>query len=120
MSAPLDLQQARSVSLDAVRLSRHRRRKLVNRVALALSLAAMAFGVFWLIWILIDWAGLSTWWAAGTPPPQRRSRSPAAPLTMSRDAVASKGTFWAHSHPPRAPRHPAKPSDNPQETGGEA
>ncbi len=28
------------------------RRKLVNRVALTLSLAAMAFGLFWLIWIL--------------------------------------------------------------------
>ena len=27
-------------------------RKRVNRVALALSLAAMAFGVFWLVWIL--------------------------------------------------------------------
>jgi phosphate transport system permease protein len=29
-----------------------RRRKLVNKVALALSLAAMAFGLFWLAWIL--------------------------------------------------------------------
>ena len=28
------------------------RRRLVNRVALTLSLAAMAFGLFWLIWIL--------------------------------------------------------------------
>jgi phosphate transport system permease protein len=30
------------------------RRKLTNRVALALSLGAMAFGVFWLAWILWD------------------------------------------------------------------
>src|SRR5262245_19300974 len=30
------------------------RRKLVNNAALALSLAAMAFGVFWLAWILLD------------------------------------------------------------------
>jgi phosphate transport system permease protein len=30
------------------------RRKLVNRVALALSLAAMAFGLFWLLWILFE------------------------------------------------------------------
>ena len=40
------------------------RRKLVNKVALALSLAAMAFGLFWLIWILwttisLGFAGLS-------------------------------------------------------------
>ena len=34
------------------RLPLHRRRKLVNTVALALSLAAMAFGLVWLIWIL--------------------------------------------------------------------
>ena len=30
------------------------RRKWVNRIALGLSLAAMAFGVFWLAWILLD------------------------------------------------------------------
>jgi len=43
-----------SIAFDAGRLSHHRRRKWVNQVALALSLAAMAFGVFWLIWILIE------------------------------------------------------------------
>jgi phosphate transport system permease protein len=32
----------------------HRMRKRVNLIALTLSLAAMAFGVFWLIWILIE------------------------------------------------------------------
>jgi phosphate transport system permease protein len=36
------------------RLRLHRRRKIVNSIALALSLAAMAFGVVWLIWILWD------------------------------------------------------------------
>jgi phosphate transport system permease protein len=36
------------------RLPLHRRRKLINRVALALSLIAMAFGLLWLIWILWD------------------------------------------------------------------
>jgi len=51
------------------------RRKLVNRMALALSLAAMAFGVFWLVWILWEtlrlgiggmaWATLTQM----TPPP---------------------------------------------------
>lgn len=43
-----------SIHFDASRLSHHRRRKLTNQVALLLSLAAMAFGVFWLIWILIE------------------------------------------------------------------
>ena len=32
----------------------HRARKRTNRIALALALGAMAFGVFWLIWILIE------------------------------------------------------------------
>jgi phosphate transport system permease protein len=36
------------------RLPLHRRRKAINAVALALSLAAMAFGLVWLIWILWD------------------------------------------------------------------
>ena len=36
------------------RLPLHRRRKLINGVALALSLVAMAFGLVWLIWILWD------------------------------------------------------------------
>jgi phosphate transport system permease protein len=51
------------------------RRKRVNKVALALSLAAMAFGVFWLVWILwetvrLGFAGL-TWATVSqmTPPP---------------------------------------------------
>ena len=39
---------------DAARLARHRARKRVNAIALMLSLAAMAFGVFWLIWILVE------------------------------------------------------------------
>jgi phosphate transport system permease protein len=51
------------------------RRKRVNKVALALSLAAMVFGVFWLVWILFEtvrlgFAGL-TWTTLSemTPPP---------------------------------------------------
>jgi len=38
--------------LAEVRAARYAGRKRVNKVALTLSLAAMAFGVFWLIWIL--------------------------------------------------------------------
>ena len=39
---------------DAANLRRERyaARKRVNTIALALSLAAMAFGIFWLVWIL--------------------------------------------------------------------
>lgn len=42
---------------ERLRLSMHRKRKLINFVALALSLAAMTFGLVWLIWIL--WKTLS-------------------------------------------------------------
>ncbi len=41
-------------ALDAGRMRLHRRRKLVNRVALTLSLGAMGFGLFWLAWILVE------------------------------------------------------------------
>jgi phosphate transport system permease protein len=42
------------ISVSDYRLPLHRRRKLINRVALTLSLIAMAFGLVWLIWILWD------------------------------------------------------------------
>ena len=54
----------------------HRARKRTNLVALALSLAAMAFGVFWLIWILVETVRLGLGGMAlsvftqMTPPPQ--------------------------------------------------
>ncbi|HMY98913.1 MAG TPA: phosphate ABC transporter permease PstA [Burkholderiaceae bacterium] len=41
-------------SIDPGRLAAHQRRKRINALALALSLAAMAFGVFWLLWILFE------------------------------------------------------------------
>ena len=43
-----------SAAVQDPRLAMHRRRKRLNVVALSLSLAAMAFGVFWLIWILVE------------------------------------------------------------------
>ena len=61
---------------DKARLSLHARRKLVNALALSLALAAMAFGLFWLIWILIETVrlgigGLSlSLFTEMTPPPQ--------------------------------------------------
>jgi phosphate transport system permease protein len=53
----------------------HARRRLANQIALALSLAAMAFGLFWLIWILVEvvrlgFGGLSAdLFTKMTPPP---------------------------------------------------
>ena len=44
----------RAAALEQTRQARYAQRKLVNRVALTLSLAAMAFGLFWLFWILIE------------------------------------------------------------------
>ena len=43
-----------SSTLDARRLAMHNKRKRKNVVALTLSLGAMAFGVFWLVWILFE------------------------------------------------------------------
>ncbi len=63
-------------TLQASRLVHHQRRKLINGVALTLSLSAMAFGLFWLIWILFETVRLGigglTWslFSEMTPPPQ--------------------------------------------------
>ena len=61
---------------QAGRLAMHRRRKLINVLALMLSFGAMAFGVFWLIWILVETfrlglGGLTlSVFTEMTPPPQ--------------------------------------------------
>jgi phosphate transport system permease protein len=44
----------RAAALDDIRQAKYSQRKLVNRVALTLSLMAMAFGLFWLFWILFE------------------------------------------------------------------
>jgi phosphate transport system permease protein len=65
-----------SAVMNDPRLALHRRRKRVNAIALTLAMAAMAFGVFWLIWILIETVtlglgGLSlATFTASTPAPQ--------------------------------------------------
>ncbi len=65
-----------SAALNASRLTHHARRKRVNLIALTLSLAAMAFGVFWLLWILFEtvrlgFGGLAlSTFTELTPPPQ--------------------------------------------------
>ncbi|MCX2861937.1 phosphate ABC transporter permease PstA [Paucibacter sp. PLA-PC-4] len=63
-------------ALDAKRLAMHTKRKRVNVIALVLSLAAMAFGLFWLMWILFEtvrlgFGGLAlATFTEMTPPPQ--------------------------------------------------
>jgi phosphate transport system permease protein len=61
---------------QVARLRLHARRKLVNVIALSLALAAMAFGIFWLIWILVETVRLGiggitlSLFTEMTPPPQ--------------------------------------------------
>ncbi|KPF49951.1 hypothetical protein IP87_13415 [beta proteobacterium AAP121] len=61
--------------MDARRTALHRKRKIVNAVSLTLALSAMAFGLFWLIWILIETVRLGVGGLAvsvfteSTPPP---------------------------------------------------
>ena len=66
-------------SLDAAQIARrrlHARRKLTNTFALTLALLAMAFGIFWLIWILVETVRLGlggmslSLFTEMTPPPQ--------------------------------------------------
>jgi phosphate transport system permease protein len=63
-------------TLDPMRMRLHARRKAINALALTLSTAAMAFGLFWLAWILFETVrqgvgGLSiAVFTQMTPPPQ--------------------------------------------------
>ncbi|WP_457426125.1 phosphate ABC transporter permease PstA [Roseateles sp. P5_E7] len=63
-------------ALDLRRQAMHKKRKRTNVIALALSLGAMGFGVFWLVWILFEtiYLGIGglTWstFTEMTPPPQ--------------------------------------------------
>ena len=65
-----------AAALRASRLGKHAKRRRVNAIALVLSLSAMAFGLFWLIWILFETVrlgigGLSlSLFTQMTPPPQ--------------------------------------------------
>ena len=66
----------KALEFDAAKLAQHRSRRRTNALALTLSLAAMAFGVFWLIWILwetlrLGLGGLSLdVFTQMTPPPR--------------------------------------------------
>ena len=64
------------LALQASRLSKHKQRKMVNAVAMVLCMSAMAFGLFWLAWILIETVRLGiggltlSIFTEMTPPPQ--------------------------------------------------
>jgi phosphate transport system permease protein len=66
----------RDTALHAARIGKYQRRKRVNAIALTLSLAAMAFGLVWLLWILIETVRLGlggltlSLFTEMTPPPQ--------------------------------------------------
>ena len=63
-------------ALPPQQMQRYQSRKRVNAIALTLSMVAMAFGVFWLIWILWETVRLGfdglAWsvFTQSTPPPQ--------------------------------------------------
>ena len=65
-----------SDTISPAKLAKHRQRKLVNAIALTLSMLAMAFGLVWLVWILFETVrlGLSgislSLFTEMTPPPQ--------------------------------------------------
>ncbi len=75
MNTSTSQQLIAAADLARVRATRYAARKRVNQVALALSLLAMAFGVFWLVWILwetvrLGLGGLSlALFTQMTPPP---------------------------------------------------
>ncbi|WP_153075735.1 phosphate ABC transporter permease PstA [Paraburkholderia bonniea] len=77
MSQPMSDMPASSggAALEAMRVRLQRRRRVTNAVALTLSLAAMVFGLIWLIWILfttlrLGVGGLSlALFTESTPPP---------------------------------------------------
>jgi len=76
MNAIVPAKPAALGELPAGKLALHRARKRMNIIALTLSLAAMAFGLFWLAWILLETIRLGVGGLAlsvfteMTPPPQ--------------------------------------------------
>jgi phosphate transport system permease protein len=75
-TAPAPANVTANAARQAGRMARYQGRRWVNRIALVFSLAAMAFGVFWLLWILFETARLGlgglSWslFSEMTPAPQ--------------------------------------------------
>ena len=75
MSAGTGSKLLAAADLAVTRQIKYNQRKRVNRIALALSLCAMSFGLFWLAWILFETVRLGlggialTVFTQSTPPP---------------------------------------------------
>ena len=74
-------------ALDPARMRKHNARKRVNTIALTLSLGAMAFGLFWLAWILFETIRLGI--TSGCHRPARAIRL--QPLDSGRPLSARRG-----------------------------
>jgi phosphate transport system permease protein len=76
MSTVVPTKGSAPFAMPASKLAKHRARKRMNVIALSLSLMAMAFGLFWLAWILVETVRLGVGGLAlsvfteMTPPPQ--------------------------------------------------
>jgi phosphate transport system permease protein len=76
MSAVAPVSDRAHTTLSADKMARHHARKRTNVIALAMSMAAMVFGLFWLAWILFEtiWLGIGgiglSVFTEMTPPPQ--------------------------------------------------
>jgi phosphate transport system permease protein len=81
------------------RLAKAARRRRVNAVALALSLAAMAFGLFWLVWILVETVRLGlggmslALFTEMTPPPNAEGEGGLANAIVGSLTMVSLATF---------------------------
>jgi phosphate transport system permease protein len=86
-------------TLQASRLAKHNRRKRTNAIALALSLAAMAFGLVWLAWILIETVRLGiggltlALFTEMTPPPGADEAGGLANAILGSVLMVSLATF---------------------------
>jgi len=96
--------------------SLYTRRRVINAVGLTVSLLAMGFGLFWLIWILVEtvrlgFAGLSMQvFPESTPPPQAEVGGLANLLSAHRDLTnpahrAEVAALWGL---PEVPSQPGK------------
>ena len=94
-------QMLNAADLAAVRQAKYDRRKRLNQVALALSMGAMLFGVFWLIWILwetirLGVGGMSlALFSQMTPPPNEEGHCQCH-LRLADDGGI--GHFRRHAH----------------------
>ncbi|MFH7095699.1 phosphate ABC transporter permease PtsA, partial [Klebsiella pneumoniae] len=77
------------------------KRRMKNRIALALSMATMAFGLFWLIWILMatitrGFDGMSlALFTEMTPPPNTAGRGLANPPARRCLLILLATAFWS-------------------------